>query len=77
MHRGEPELRHESFLRAEGFAFPSRGLGDTLARLSQASGAAQFVKLVKHVTGRDCGCQKRREALNRAVTYRTMQMRKS
>lgn len=77
MHRGEQELKHEAFLRSQGFAFPSRGLGDSVARLAQATGAAQVVNLVKQATGQDCGCQKRRAALNRAVPYRTMQMRKS
>lgn len=72
MHRGQPEMRHETFLRDQGFAFPIRGLGDSVARVAQATGAAQVVNLVKHATGRDCGCQRRRDALNRAVPYRRM-----
>lgn len=72
MHRGQPELRHEAFMRAEGFAFPARGLGDTVARLAESTGIAQITNLIKRTTGRDCGCQRRREALNRAVPYRTM-----
>lgn len=72
MHRGQPEWRHEAFLRDQGFAFPSRGLGDSVARLARATGAAQVVNLVKQVTGRDCGCQRRRDALNHAFPYRRM-----
>lgn len=70
IHRGKPERMHEAFLRTEGFAFPSIGLGDTVARLTQATGIAQVVNLVTDATGHDCGCQRRREALNRAVPYR-------
>lgn len=72
MHRGQPELTHEAFMRAEGFAFPARGLGDTVARVADATGLAQVTNLIKQATGRDCGCRRRREALNRAVPYRTM-----
>lgn len=69
MHRGEPELAHEAFLRREGFAFPARGLGDTVARLAAATGVAAAVEQISHATGRDCGCQRRRGLLNRAVPY--------
>jgi hypothetical protein len=69
MHRGEPELQHEQFLREHGLAFPSRGLGDTVARIAQATGVSAMVERVSQATGRDCGCRARREALNRVVPY--------
>lgn len=69
MHRGQPELRHEAFLQAEGFALPSRGLGDTIAKGANASGIAYVVEKVSQTLGRDCGCQRRREALNRLLPY--------
>ena len=46
----------------EHYDGPSRGLGDTVHRLAKATGVA---RVVKSVVG-ECGCQKRREALNDA-----------
>lgn len=69
MHRGEPELAHEAFLRREGFAFPARGLGDTVARIAAATGVAAAVEQISHATGRGCGCQHRRGWLNRVAPY--------
>ena len=71
MHAGKPELRHEAFLRSEGLAFPDRGMGDTVARIAQATGVAQITEAIANVTGRDCGCARRRERLNQAFPYRT------
>ena len=70
MHRGEPALEHETFLRSEGFAFPARGLGDSVAKITQATGVAKVVDRISAATGRDCRCQRRREVLNRVVPYR-------
>lgn len=70
MHRGEPELGHERFLREQGLSFPSRGLGDAVARVAEGLGIAAVVDRISHATGRDCGCQARREALNRLVPLR-------
>lgn len=39
---------------------PARGLGDVVHRVAEVTGVARVVKAV----GGDCGCQKRREALN-------------
>lgn len=39
---------------------PARGLGDVVHRVAEVTGVARVVKAVKG----DCGCQKRREALN-------------
>lgn len=40
---------------------PARGLGDIIHTVAVATGAAA---VVERVAGGDCGCQKRREALN-------------
>ncbi len=45
---------------------PSRGLGDTVAKVLEATGVA---RVVKAVAGENCGCKKRQEALNRLVPY--------
>ena len=41
---------------------PSRGLGDKIAAVFEATGVA---KVVKSVLGKKCGCAKRRDVLNR------------
>ena len=46
---------------------PSRGLGDAVAKVAQATGVAAVVKAV---AGDGCGCGKRRAALNRKVPFR-------
>lgn len=44
-----------------------RGLGDLVHRMLQTVGIDRAVK--KATRGRDCGCARRREALNRAVPF--------
>lgn len=46
------------------YAGPDRGLGDTVARVARATGIAAVARTVERVTGRPCGCAKRREILN-------------
>jgi len=47
----------------------SRGLGDSVAKFTEATGIAKVVKAVSKATGIPCGCGKRQEALNRLVPY--------
>tara|TARA_R110000744_G_scaffold254929_2_gene370480 strand:+ start:309 stop:488 length:180 start_codon:yes stop_codon:yes gene_type:complete len=47
----------------------SRGLGDSVARFTEATGIKKVVDTVTKVTGKDCGCNKRKDALNRAFPY--------
>lgn len=44
----------------------SRGLGDTIAKFTHATGIAQAVEAV---TNGNCGCKKRQELLNDLVPY--------
>jgi hypothetical protein len=46
-----------------------RGLGDLVHRVLDAVGVVKFVKAREQQTGRECGCKRRREALNRAVPF--------
>lgn len=48
---------------------PSRGLGDTVAKVTHYTGVARVVKAVGRITGWPCGCAKRQAKLNRAVPY--------
>ena len=48
----------------------SRGLGDTIERFTKITGIKKVVDTVSKVTGKDCGCKKRKEALNKAFPYK-------
>lgn len=43
---------------------PSKGLGDTIEKITAATGIKKVVEAVSSATGKECGCKKRREALN-------------
>jgi len=45
------------------------GLGDTIAQLAHALGADKVAESWTKATGKDCGCKKRREALNKMFPY--------
>ena len=47
----------------------SKGLGDTIERITKATGIKAVVDKVSEVTGIDCGCQQRKEALNKLYPY--------
>jgi hypothetical protein len=51
---------------AEARANESQGLGDTIAKITHATG---IDKLVKFIAGEDCGCDKRKESLNKMFPY--------
>jgi len=44
----------------------SKGLGDTVAKITEATG---IDKLVKFIAGEDCGCDERKEKLNKLFPY--------
>lgn len=46
---------------------PSLGLGDTIAKVTKATG---IDKLVKFIAGEDCGCEQRKEKLNKLFRYK-------
>ena len=47
----------------------SKGLGDTVAKITKATGIKKVVDTVSKVTGKDCGCDERKEKLNRLFPY--------
>jgi len=52
--------------------YPSRGLGDTIDKITTATGDKAVVKAVSSAIGvEDCGCEARRDALNNAVPYKS------
>ena len=47
----------------------SKGLGDTIAKITKATGIKKVVDTVVKATGKDCGCKKRKNNLNRLFPY--------
>ena len=50
-------------------AQPSRGFGDTIARVAHATGVARVVGALADVLGVDCGCCGRQAKLNKLFPY--------
>jgi len=55
----------------------SKGLGDTIEKITTATGIKKVVETVAKVTGKDCGCNKRRDALNRVFPYQNNETKKT
>lgn len=49
---------------------PSRGLGDTIAKITHATYLDALVNVYTEMLGRPCNCDERRDRLNRLVPYR-------
>jgi len=47
----------------------SKGLGDTIEKITKATGIKKVVDKVVKATSKDCGCDKRKDTLNRLFPY--------
>jgi hypothetical protein len=47
----------------------SKGLGDTVEKITEVTG---IKKIVKSMFGEDCGCDERKEALNKMLSYKVV-----
>ena len=47
----------------------SNGLGDSIEKIAKATGIKKVVNAVSKATGKDCGCDKRKQTLNRMFPY--------
>jgi hypothetical protein len=47
----------------------SKGLGDTIHKITQKTGLDKLTHLYTSITGKDCGCASRQEALNKLFPY--------
>ena len=45
------------------------GFGDTVEAITKATGIKKVVDKISEVTGRECGCEARKEALNKKYPY--------
>jgi len=48
----------------------SRGLGDSIHKITKATGIKSVVDRGSKALGKDCGCDKRRDTLNRLIPYK-------
>ena len=48
----------------------SKGLGDSIEKITKATGIKKVVNTIAKATGKDCGCNKRRETLNKRFPYK-------
>jgi hypothetical protein len=48
----------------------SKGLGDTIERITKTTGIKRVVDTVSKATGKDCGCSARKEKLNKVFPYK-------
>lgn len=60
-----------SYKQKPTFNQPSRGLGDSIEKFTKATGIKTAVKKVSEALGvEDCGCDERRDSLNRAFPFK-------
>jgi hypothetical protein len=51
------------------FNMKKKGLGDTVEAITTATGIKKVVEKISKVTGKECGCGKRKEYLNNKFPY--------
>tara|TARA_R110000796_G_scaffold242440_2_gene364512 strand:+ start:225 stop:602 length:378 start_codon:yes stop_codon:yes gene_type:complete len=49
-----------------------KGLGDTVERFTKATGIKNLVEKISEFTGKDCGCKKRKNLLNKMFSYNSL-----
>lgn len=59
-----------SYKQKRSFSQPSRGLGDSIEKFTKATGIKSVVNKVSSAIGKDCGCDGRRDSLNRAFPFK-------
>ena len=47
----------------------SKGLGDSIQKITKATGIKKVVDKISEVTKKDCGCGQRKDVLNRFFPY--------
>ena len=51
----------------------SKGLGDSIEKITKATGIKAATKYIFDKLGKDCGCNKRKERLNKLFPYKQIQ----
>ena len=60
---------NENIVTLEDLTEESKGLGDTIHKITTATGIKSVVDKISEKTGKPCGCNKRRQALNKMFPY--------
>ena len=47
----------------------SKGFGDSIEKFTKATGIKKVVDKISEVTKKDCGCNKKKDTLNRLFPY--------
>ncbi len=64
-------LRGDHLLKFNFMEEKSKGLGDSIEKITKATGIKSIVNAVNKARGvKDCGCNKRKEALNKKFPYK-------
>lgn len=66
---GEKPLAFRCLRKCMLYEGPSRGAGDTIAKLTQLTGIKKMTQVISNITGKPCDCQARQEKLNNAIPY--------
>jgi hypothetical protein len=67
--KGDKRTKEYKEWKANFEANQSKGLGDTIEKVTKATG---IKKVVKAVLGDDCGCDERKDKLNKLVRYKVV-----
>ena len=62
-------LRGNHLLKFNFMKEKSKGLGDSIEKITKATGIKKVVEVVSKVTNKDCGCNERKDTLNRLFPY--------
>jgi len=62
-------LRGDHLLKFNFMAKKSKGLGDSIEKITKVTGIKKVVDTVSNVVKKDCGCGKRKDTLNRLFPY--------
>jgi len=62
-------LRGNHLLKFNYMKEKSKGLGDSIEKITKATGIKKVVDTVSKVVKKDCGCGKRKDTLNRLFPY--------
>jgi len=65
------ERSHHHGIKSVGPMEKSKGLGDTIEKVTMRTGIKRVVKVVSNLVGvDDCGCDDRRDSLNEMFPYK-------
>ena len=62
-------LRGDHLLKFNFMEKKSKGLGDSIEKITKATGIKKVVDTVRKAVNKDCGCAKRKDTLNRLFPY--------